>query len=366
MRYELATDADDVEIRRLLRENPMEGSIRVSLETEPSHRVAAAVQGDRHQVIVARDEESGRVVGIAGRSLLEGWVNGDAREIGYLSQLRVDRAHRRRALRWTEGAALFRALHADRRVPFYVTTILADNLPARRLLERGLPELPVYRRREEIVTLVLPAVRPVRPRGESRPVTPAAASDLAGIVACLERNGRRFNFTPRWTAEHLLSEERTRGLRLEDFHVVRREGRIVGCLALWHQAFKQAVVRGYDRRLGALRPVWNLLGSLHGRPRLPRPGEALRSAFLSHLAVDDDDETVLLALLHAAHADAVARPIDYLHLGLARRHPAFEAVRARFPAREYVSLLYLVHLAGESEATDAVDDRVAHPEVAIL
>jgi len=368
LRFDVATEADDPEIRRLLRENPMAGAIRVSLETEPSSFHAAAIQGDVHQLLVARDE-SGRLAGMAGRSVLDAWVNGEPRRLGYLSQLRVDGRHRRRPRLLLEGNERFLELHADGETPLYVTTILADNAEARRLLERGLPGLPTYRPREEIVTLVMPSARRVRSRergGAEVEVERAGEEDLDAIVACLERHGRRFNFAPRWSREDLLSNERTRGLRPDDFLLVRLSSHVAGCVALWRQDFKQAIVRGYDRRLGVLRPLLNLARPLVGAPRLPRAGVALRSVFLSHFAVDDDDPRVALALVSAAHARAVELPVDYVHLGLARRHPLLAPIQEALPHREYPSILYLVHWEDGARAADGVDERIPHLEVAIL
>src|SRR4051794_19024058 len=39
-RFDVATPADDAEIRRVLRENPMPGAIRLSLEREPDAQLA--------------------------------------------------------------------------------------------------------------------------------------------------------------------------------------------------------------------------------------------------------------------------------------------------------------------------------------
>ena len=369
MRFEVATPADDPEIRRLLRENPMGGAIRVSLEAEPSSFDAAAIQGDVHQLLVARDERDGKLVGMAGRTVLDAWIDGEPRRLGYLSQLRVDAAHRNSPRLLAAGNARFRALHGDGETPLYVTTILADNARARRVLERGLPGMPTYLPRGELVTLVLPTARRLRrgPLPAGLAVRPAQEEDLDAIVERLARHGRRHNFAPHWTKAALRSEERTRGLAARDFFVVERGAHLVGCLALWRQGpFKQAVVRGYDRRLRMLRPLHNLACPLTGAPRLPRPGVALRSAFLSHLAVDDDDPDVLLALVGAAHSRAVGEPIDYVHLGLSPTHPSFAPIAAAFPHRAYRSLLYLVHWEDGAEAARRIGNRPPHLEVAIL
>ncbi|HSS49284.1 MAG TPA: hypothetical protein VLX28_10080, partial [Thermoanaerobaculia bacterium] len=95
MTVEEAAPEDDPELRRLLRDNPMAGEIRVSLEREPNAFLAAAVEGEPHRTIVARDPEGG-IVGMGSRSVWNAFVNGEPCRLGYLSQLRVDRAHRGR------------------------------------------------------------------------------------------------------------------------------------------------------------------------------------------------------------------------------------------------------------------------------
>ena len=346
----------------------MEGRIRITLEREPDSFLAAAIEGDIHQVIVARDEASGRLMGMGSRSELDAYLNGRRARLGYLSQLRTDRRLRGRPRSLKAGYAKLRELHNDGAAPFYVTTIIKDNLPARRILEAGIEGLPVYRPLESFVTLVLPVARRCRnPPPPDITVDRGGAADLGEIADCLQRCSQRYQFAPCWSRETLTSSERTRDLRLEDFYLARRDRRVVGCLARWDQrGFKQSVVQGYARSLGLLSPVINLARPWLAAPRLPRPGEQLRSAFVSHVAVDDDDPDLLVALLAAAYNDAVGGPLDCLLLGFARRNPLLRAVEASFQHRQYVSILYVVHWEDGAAAVDALDGRIPHLEAAIL
>ena len=84
-RFDLATDDDEPEIRRVLRENPMPGAIRLSLEREPDSRVAAHVEGPLlHQTIVGRRVAGGGLFGFGTRSARTMFVNGEPRPVGYL------------------------------------------------------------------------------------------------------------------------------------------------------------------------------------------------------------------------------------------------------------------------------------------
>ena len=52
--FRLATVTDDPDLRRLLRENPMQGEISVSLEREPDLFMAGSIEGERHDTIVVQ------------------------------------------------------------------------------------------------------------------------------------------------------------------------------------------------------------------------------------------------------------------------------------------------------------------------
>lgn len=362
---DLATHADDPEIRRLLRDNPMDGAIRVSLEREPNAFLAAAVEGEPHHTVVAREPSTGRIVGMGTRAVWNAFVNGEPRRLGYLSQLRVDRTFRGRRRLLAAGYAALRELRAPEEAPFDVTSIIADNETARRLLGSGVPGLPRYRELSGFVTLVLPGVRTSRrPRGVQ--IEPGTAERIPEIAACLQRNRPRYQAAPFFTTPELLSPERSRGLAPRDFRLAVRDGRVVGCLALWDQSgFKQAVVRGYAPRLGRWRPWINRISGFLGMPHLPEPGEPLPHAYLSHLAVDDDDPGVFRALVETAHAEACARRYAYVVIGLAAGHPWLPWLQRRFRPRRYESMLYTVDW-GDGAAAVEVDGRLPHVEAALL
>ncbi len=84
-----ARPEDDPAIRALLRRQPMDGAIRLSFEREPSARLAAAVEGERHFTAVARERETGRVVGLGSRAVRSVWLDGEPAKLGYLAQLRA-------------------------------------------------------------------------------------------------------------------------------------------------------------------------------------------------------------------------------------------------------------------------------------
>ena len=72
--YSLATRADDPEIRRLLRDNPMPGRIAISMEREPDFFADADGPGEAKQTIVARQGK--RLLCVGSCFIRERFVNG--------------------------------------------------------------------------------------------------------------------------------------------------------------------------------------------------------------------------------------------------------------------------------------------------
>jgi hypothetical protein len=360
--YELARPSDEPELRRLMRDNPMEGSISVAFTREPDFFAACAVEGERHQVMVARTPE-GRPVAVFGRSVRERWLGGERRRVAYLSALRVDPAWRRKPAMFRRGFALVRAVHEAEgdATPWLFTSIIEDNAPARRLLEAGLSDLPRYAPIGVFCTLALPTWRARKvPRGVA--VRGVQDHDVDAIVACLDRNLSRTDLAPAWTAADLRDPVRCRGLAGTDFVVAERDGQVVATCALWDQgAFKQSIVAAYAGGLKHTRGLVNLAAPLLGVPRLPPPGGQLAHAYLSHLAVDGDDPDLALAVLSAAHGRALGRGYAYVMTGLAEAHPLRAVVAKHFGAFAYRSVLYTVTFAGEPEAVHN-----PHVEVAVL
>jgi hypothetical protein len=369
------------------------GRVSISLEREPDASLAAAVEGDMHHTIIARDGSTGRLIAMGGVSVRDRYINGKPTRVGYLGQLRLDHAQRPRASIILGGYALFRDLHDSLGVQLYLTSIASDNIPARRLLERGLPGMPTYLRLDSYVTsLIQPGgslfqnvscatarlsnrdFSDSTTRPDKRAVThptdlasklriEAAGRDcLPDILGCLQRNGRRYQCCPVWRKSDLIDRMRAGEIR---FFVARHRDHVIGCVSLWDQsAYKQAVIRGYERRLIRWRAFVNLARRCAGQPALPPLGAALDFAYVSHVAVDGDDQNVFAALLtHVCNGDCGG---GYLVLGLSGHDPLMNAIPKKLRRQTYETHLYAVHWDDGRTAAEGLDGRACHPEVALL
>jgi len=358
--FALATPADDVDVRRLLRENPMPGQITLTLEREPDYFVDAGLPGTEKQTIIAN--EGGRVVCTGNCSIRERFVNGQPHRVGYLGGLRLDARTAGRFDILRRGYEFFRELQADRPADFYFTSIAADNATARKFLERGLPGMPAYEFIGEFVTVLLP----IESRASNHTEPEADALDFYKLLDCLDKHGRDYQFAPRWSVAEL-SALLSLNLKADDFQVMRDGGRINACAALWDQrAFKQTVIRGYTPWLALARPAVNFAARILGTPRLPAVGSTLAHAFVSHLAVEPENTDALIGLVSKLRMCAAGRRIEFLTLGFAANDPHLTLLRRKFNCREYRSRIYVVRWPGLGSSARELDGRCLGPEVALL
>jgi hypothetical protein len=358
--FALATQADEVEIRRLLRGNPMPGRIALTFEREPDYFADADLPGTDKQTVIA--SENNRVVCAGSCAIRERFINGAPRRVGYLGGLRLDARATGRFDILRRGYEFFRELQSGAPADYYFTSIAADNAPARKFLERGMPRMPAYEFVGEFVTALLPA-------GGQSPNSAASESgtpESNELLDCLNNHGRHYQFAECWSSQELAALSKL-GLQMEDFYCVRAGGRITASAALWDQrAFKQTVIRGYAPWLAMARPAVNVAARILGTPRLPPAGSTLAHAFVSHLAVDREESGPLVALIVRLRKIAARRGIEFLTLGFAANDSRLGTLRRNFRCREYRSRIYVVRWPGLGGSAQELGGRCLGPEVALL
>lgn len=313
----------------------MAGPVELQIRTEPSFRAAAALMGANPHILLARENATGHITGLGVRTERNLLLNEAPRRIGHLSFLRVAPAFRGKRDFLRQGFGLLRDLQRARPVDFCLTAILSGNYAARRLLEAGLPGLPVYSPIAEIATFTL-GTRKEKSRSTAPPPSLPALNDF------LQRHIEPMPLAPRID----LAEATNSNLTQHDFITVTHAGKIVAAATLWDQrAIRQTVITGYHGALRTFRPFYNTLQLLRGRHLLPSPG-MLDLAYVSHLAIDPPAPQHFAALLHRLSAAAHARGIHYLALSLASNHPLCPFAH-RIAMHRTESTLYTVHWPGE-------------------
>ena len=139
--YEYATEKDGVEIAALLEDTEFKGGISVAYCRRPNAVLSLARDGEKSTFVIARNSD-GKITGAGGCT-----INGD---IAYLTGLRaaapgnIVKAYR-----------LMQDFCGENGVRLTYTTILEENVYARKMLEKQRASMPYYLRHSELVTNII-------------------------------------------------------------------------------------------------------------------------------------------------------------------------------------------------------------------
>ncbi len=361
--FSLARAEDEADLRALLRQQALPGWINISFEREPEFFAAAAIEGEDAQVLIAREQQSRSLAGFCSRAVRRVFVNAQTQQLGYLGQFRSVKS-------WQNGYRTYRALskgfatvaaqlHQQHELAFDITSILSDNLSAKRLLEADLPGMPHYQHYSGFNTLIYRSGG--RGYKKNHPqIKLGSELGLSAISQFLQDNYRHYQFSPVWDLPALQSA----GLSADNFLLFCDAQKIIACIAIWDQRhYKQAIVRGYKNPLAFFRPLINAFSPVFGLPYMPPVGQPLNQAWLSHLACQDNAHNALNILLNNALWRAKKMGLEQLMLGLADDHPFLSHAKRCRRHLSYHSDIYLIHW---HKNTCSIDKRPLHLEVATL
>jgi hypothetical protein len=362
-----ADRSDDADLRRFVSEADMEGRVRMSFPREPSYFDALEVEGRKAEVAIAREVESGALVGMGTGAGKPAYVNGEPRLLGYLSGLRVAPAYR-------SGLLLVRLYRvAKERIeehgaPLMLTTIVEDNETAIEILTSGKCGLPIYGDFGRLVTMAVSLKQP-NPFGRSDGLTVrrAGADDAGEVAAFLNRQGASRQFYPVYEEGDFASPGGLlRGLSIEDVFLAFEGGDLVGTAAAWDQRrFRQNRITGYGGALGWARPLYNVYARAVGYPALPEPGSILDHCFVALIAIEGDRAAVLSTLLAEIFDAMKPRGLSLFTIGFHERDPLSEAMRG-VRHFDYTTRVYVAHWEDTRSDFEGLDDRVPYLELGAL
>jgi hypothetical protein len=367
--FNLATQADDAALRNLLAATPMEGAISLAFARQPSYFAAAEVDGRHVQVGVVRDGESQQVVGMGSRAISLRYLDGVPTPIGYLSGLRLMPEFRGRSGLLARGYRFLRELHGDGAARFYLTTVAIDN-PVGSVLTSARAGLPVYQACGGYHTLAISSTSYVRIpelRDDDIEIRKAEKTDRDAIIAFLNTCGPSRQFFPVYEQQDLFSDHGLlRGLEPADVLLAVSGTEIVGTLGSWDQRrFKQIIVQRYQKRLAALRPLYNAWATMRRQPVLPAAGSSLAARLAAIPVVRDQNQQVFRQLLRNLLHRLLQHGDRQLLVGLHSADPLLQ-VAQQLAGRDYETTLYLVYWPEESPDVRELLQRVPYLELGSL
>jgi len=296
---------DDEQIRSLLRNNPMPGTISLSYEKNPSFFNTLKYQGYKHHVVVAKIRQ--KVIGFASCSLQKLYINGREQVVGYLSNLRVDKAFQRQGV-LTNGIKFLKDLKlAD----YYFTTIVDDNVKANKIFKSGKKGFPYFNNLGRLNTYIIFLNR--QKHKTNIIVEKCRTSQYGQMIEFINRNHSKHNFSSNLSKGRLSDY----GLKPTDFYIARKNNKIAGVVCCWDQsAFKQSVVRGYSSMMHLFRLWHNFTCKINGNAPLPKLNKHINFLYLSFLAIEKDNPVVLNTIISYLKMRLYQSKYLYLVMGL--------------------------------------------------
>lgn len=331
LRIRQAGPGDNPRILDFQARHAMQGSLPLRFDRAPDYFALHRCHAPRHEVWCAEDE-AGALKGIASLVVRDGYLDGVARPVAYLGDLRL-MPDRRLSRAWT-GVVRERlaALHREAGVEQAYCCMIRDNRLAVQSLAhsrraerlhfahwRGYRNVSIYGRRGLSAAPRLPA---------GLRIVDAQPHHADALCAFLDAQSCRQPFGPVFSAQAFARRLDTwPAFGINAFLIaLDARGAIAGCVAPWDAAaIKRIVLERLPLPLRAVRAAFNGAAPWLGRPRIAAPGEPLGDVYLTHLQVRERDPAVFAALLDTAW-DRVRRQHALMQLCLYDDDPLWPAL----------------------------------------
>jgi hypothetical protein len=244
-----------------------------------------------------------------------------------------------------QGFEKVHELAAAQGIPFYLATIIEDNNPLVRLLQKPRSFMPRFQDIGRFNTYVIPLFRKKRCTTHMVVQPATGSAELAEGIDWIQRWGCTRDLYPVFTQE-VFQNQWMKHYGLQDLLIARRSGRIAGTLAAWDQrGFRQTTVKAYHGKWLFLKSCYNALALVMGGSRLPQANKEFNYMFAAFPTAADDDPGILRELIAALYRRALSAGYTYVVIGLHESDPLSKALAGFFTIR-YTSRVYMVALEG--------------------
>ena len=317
----LAEPADDGGIREIFESSSFSGGLSVQyLRPEPLDSFAA--DGEEPRMLVIFDNEEKRIVAVGGAVVQSCFIGGEPQRCAYLTGLKIHPDHQKHIFFIARAYGFLGGQLSDCGCCY--TTILDDNEPVIRMMEKKRKSMPEYRYIGHYTTYCF---------GGAKHILPVEVGNTEGFDKLMKTYFSGFALAP--------VNSGLRGFGEKQFYSLRDEsGEITACCFAGDQrATKQYRLCSYG---GIYRLLSHLPTALPGYPPFPREGEIISHGVISYLYIKDNDPALCRKFLRTV---ASMREDSLLLWGATDDHPLTDAMKS-VKAVKYGSRLYEVVFDG--------------------
>ncbi len=341
----LANVEDSSQILEVIESGSFTGDISVLFTRRRDPVASLLLEGDSVLILVMVDQDNGKICGVGCCAIRKAFINGQKKRVGYLLGLKVHSDYQRLVPHMSKAYEL---LHKETfpQVDFYYTTILKENISAKKLLEKKRKGMPEYQAISEYIVYCF--------RQGAKTIIPGTSFEKGNSLGLKEFYDKELN------RYHLAPDDiYLSGLKDSDFYTLRdNQGNIIAACALWNQQkTKQYIITRYSNVYKYLKYL-----PLHwlGYPVLPKENIPANYGSIALLCVKDQDPRIASCLIYQVAQNS--KKYDFLMLGLTEKHP-LNPVFQNIKHIKYQSTLYAVNW---EQPTITLDERPIHLEVGLL
>ena len=332
-----ARSQHDADLRKLLSETPLLGTLRVTMESEPSYFSSDHDLVQHDAVLVSHQQTP---VACGSRLLRRVFWEGNEQHVAYLAHLRLHPSWQKRGGRaLIEGYRMIAKFAHDSPAVATWTAIFRSNSDAQSALIGQRAGLPNYVARGTLHSaLVLIKRKHCWPHDCVR----AQAEDMPAITSFLQQELCHRPLAPLIQGDDLANRQRWPDLRPSDFVMVKKNDAIIGVTAVRDlRNFKQVRVTRLPLLWKLARLPSRLLAACSLCTPIPQEGVVLALGYASFFTVKHDEPSTAKILLRAATVIAAEKKLNFLSVAFHENDPKRQAIEP-IPAIKTHGVLYQV------------------------
>lgn len=295
--------------------------------------------GDEIFPLIINDIQNDKNVAFGCCVIQKLFVNGVARNVGYLTGLKVLPEYQRK-INILPLAYNFLYDNLKSKVDLFYTTILSENHKAQKILEKKRKSMPDYNYIGNYMVHCF--------KGKKK-ILNVKQGDVNGIDLFYSKHSCMNNFSPITRKLHNLLDK--------DFFTMRdQNGNIVMACAIWNQqSYKKYILSDYH---GIFKILRYLPTELLGYPKFPEPKSYINYGTLSFFYCDKEYNDKILDFLNTV---SFLTPYSFVIYGIFENHPFYNHLK-KLKSVTYSSKVYTVDWKEKFE----LDSKPIQLEVGLL
>lgn len=330
--FDFAVKEDNEQILKILEETDFTGKINILYTRRPNAIDSFMLEGEEVLLITCKDKTNNKLVGFGACAINTFFINQKEVKVGYLFGLRSAKEYLKKINFLHYAYDYLYDLVKNKNIEFFYTTILEENLIARKLLEKKRKYMPYYEYLSDyIVYSIKTNLKEIK---SNYYLQRCSLKNKYELIEFLNNNGKKMNFFP------VINTDIINKLDIENFYFLKNEKDEILCAGMiWNQKkYKQHIIKNYS---GIFKYVKHLryLMPLFGYPILPKENTVLNFFTLSFFCIKNNDSSLFKIFI--SKLSKLYNNYSFFLIGLSEENPLNETFN-NITKITYKSRIYLV------------------------